>query len=160
MFIAHLPAGYLLGTTLRQLSNKTLFVGCILGSIIPDLDMFYFYFIDNRQTHHHEYLTHWPLTWFGVVLFGLLNQPIHRTFSFSLLGLGIGGLLHMVLDSVAAPINWLAPFSDLTVELITIPAAHSNWVLSFLLHWTFLIEIGICLVAGFYWWKSKSSRPI
>ncbi|GLK76005.1 hypothetical protein GCM10008171_12590 [Methylopila jiangsuensis] len=60
-------------------------------------------------------------------------------------------LLHMALDSVAAPMTWLAPFSDATVELARVPAIHPNWIVSFLLHWTFLIELAICAVAAALW---------
>ena len=41
----------------------------LLGSIFPDLDMFYFYFIDHRQHGHHCYWTHTPFYWITLLLF-------------------------------------------------------------------------------------------
>ena len=42
MLIAHFPAGYLVGKIVKRL-HLVLFYGCLIGSIAPDLDMFYFY---------------------------------------------------------------------------------------------------------------------
>lgn len=38
----------------------------MLGSVVPDLDMVYFHFVDGGRTHHHAYVTHWPLFWAAV----------------------------------------------------------------------------------------------
>lgn len=45
MFIAHLPAGYLLAKTirLRTPGRKAVMTAALLGAIAPDLDLFYFY---------------------------------------------------------------------------------------------------------------------
>jgi inner membrane protein len=50
----------------------------------------------------------------GVVLFGNL-------------------LLHLALDTVAGGVRWLAPFSDRSFVLATVPARHGWWVWNFLL---------------------------
>lgn len=44
MFIAHLPAGYLLAKTirLRTPGRKAVMTAALLGAIAPDLDLFYF----------------------------------------------------------------------------------------------------------------------
>ncbi|UWR86651.1 hypothetical protein [Phaeobacter inhibens] len=34
-----------------------------------------------------------------------------------------------------------------------VPAAQSHWVLSFLLHWTFVLELGIWVLALYLWCK-------
>ncbi len=68
MIIGHLPLGYLsikvFPAKLINISNKKIFmlVG-LSGSIAPDLDMIYFYLVDNRQHHHHTYWTHIPFYW-------------------------------------------------------------------------------------------------
>lgn len=73
MFIAHLPAGYLVA---RHLANgherrKWLIIAGLCASILPDLDLLWFYLIDNRQTAHHAYVFHWPLFWIFLACLGL-----------------------------------------------------------------------------------------
>ena len=56
IFIAHLPAGYLLTKTIfsRTLGARAVMAAALLGSITPDLDLLYFYTLDARQRHHHS----------------------------------------------------------------------------------------------------------
>jgi len=78
MFIAHLPAGYLLARHLVKrigtlpASPRAVTLTAMAGAIAPDLDMLYFYFIDNGQTHHHKYFSHWPILWIGLLCMSLL----------------------------------------------------------------------------------------
>lgn len=109
--------------------------------------MFWFYLVDNQQTHHHEYFTHWPLLYVGIGLLGFCVLRLKRKVATLMLAFCAGALLHMVLDSIAAPMYWLAPFSSLGIGLVEVPATQSHWILSFLFHWTFLSEILICLAA-------------
>lgn len=66
MFIAHLPSGIIYGYCLSRshkaehLTKPLIYIACFLGATAPDLDMFYFYFIDNKQTLHHQYWSHLP----------------------------------------------------------------------------------------------------
>jgi inner membrane protein len=151
LLIAHLPSGYLLGVvsqTLAKAKTRAIMAAALLGSIAPDFDMLHFHLIDGRRTPHHDYFTHWPFFWLVVglllltctLVFNRARTPIIVAFS-------AGTMLHMVLDSIAAPIHWLMPFDDRAVELVTVPAAYSNWIWSFVLHWTFALEIAICLAA-------------
>ena len=159
MLIAHLPSGYLLGAVSQRLAKtktRTLMAAALFGSVAPDFDMLYFYLFDGRRTHHHTYFTHWPLFWLAIFAVLLLASrrspkvqvPVAAAFS-------AGTMLHMVLDSIAAPMHWLMPFDDHMIELVTIPAAYANWIWSFVLHWTFVLEIAICLSAllvfGYRW---------
>jgi hypothetical protein len=57
-------------------------------------------------------------------------------------------MLHLVLDTLNGGILWLWPFSDRLITLVTVPATHSHWVLSFLTHWSVLAEIAIILAAA------------
>ncbi|MFS4439118.1 metal-dependent hydrolase [Paracoccaceae bacterium GXU_MW_L88] len=141
MLIAHLPVGYITATAAARLGARSLFYGLLAGSVLPDIDMLWFHFVDQGAVHHHEYLTHRPVLWLLVGMIGLLFKR-HL-----LIGLGIGGLLHMVLDSIAGAIAWRWPLSEATTTLVTIPATHDNWVMSFLFHWTFLSEIALLLIA-------------
>ena len=77
MFIAHLPAGYLWTRFIvmkRGMADvaspryRSLMALGLIGSLLPDVDMLYFYLIDNRQHLHHGYWTHIPLSW--LMLFG------------------------------------------------------------------------------------------
>ena len=148
MIIAHLPAGYLFANGVRKLvPNHVLYFGVIAGSIAPDFDMFWFHLVDNRQTHHHLYVTHWPLTWLSVLLLGVLFSMRYPKSGYFVMGLGIGGILHCFLDGFAAPMYPLMPFFENAVELVRVPAIQNGWwVWNFLLHWTFAVELGICAV--------------
>ncbi len=148
MLIAHLPAGYILGTAARRrASSSTVMAAALIGSIAPDFDMIYFYASGGR-VHHHAYVTHWPLFWLvaAVLVLPLLKwlRPDWLVTGFVFVAAAI---LHMVMDTIAAPLLWLAPFSFHEFELVRVPATHASWIVSFLLHWTFLLEISICLSA-------------
>ena len=71
-----------------------------------------------------------------------------------------GTMLHMAMDTVAAPLHWLAPFSDVVMELVRIPKIHSNWIVSFVFHWTFLIEIAICLTAAVVFERRRTGSSV
>ena len=66
----------------------------------------------------------------------------------TLVGVGLANvLLHLLMDSIAADIRWLYPFSDLRVNLVHVPAPYKPWYLNFLFHWTFVAELLIVLLA-------------
>jgi inner membrane protein len=151
MLIAHLPSGYLLGAVSQSLAKartRAIMAAALFGSVAPDLDLLYFHLIDARRTPHHDYVTHWPSFWLvlgaGLLTFTYISKRFRTA---TALAFSAGTLLHMVLDSIAAPIHWLMPFDARAVELVTVPAAYSNWIWSFVLHWTFVLEFAICLMA-------------
>lgn len=160
MLIAHLPSGYILGRFAQKRRRATpgIMTAALIGSVIPDVDMLYFHFVDGGRTHHHDYITHWPLFWLAsgmvslsvVSLFGRPHLAAVAVFF-------TGAMLHMVLDTVASPILWLMPFARHRFELVTVPASYGSWVLSFILHWTFVIEILICAWA--LWLAPGRSPP-
>jgi inner membrane protein len=137
-----MPAAYLLSS---RLQNTKFLAAFLFGSVAPDLDMLLFYFWDSGRVHHHEYLTHRPMLWIGVLLFALCIQRF--TFG-KILGWFAGGtLVHLVLDTTLGTINWGWPLFTWGGPFITVPATQSHWILSFALHWTFLIEVTICAAA-------------
>jgi len=157
MLIAHLPSGYILGTLARRWREMPgIVAAAMVGGVIPDIDMLYFHLVDGGRTHHHAYITHWPLFWMAAGAFCL---AVSRWFGATRLPLiaafFAGALLHMMLDTVASPIMWLAPFDRHAFELVTVPARYENWVLSFVLHWTFTIELMICAWALWLWWLRR-----
>jgi inner membrane protein len=161
MLIAHLPSGYLLGFVaklVRPISSRAIMTAAVLGAMMPDMDMIYFHLIDGRRTHHHDYVTHLPLFWVAVFLFLSLVCLITKRLPFvAVLVFSLGAMLHMVLDSIAAPIHWLMPFSPQTFELVAVPATYQNWIWSFVLHWTFLLEIGIWGLASVVFLRAKKT---
>jgi inner membrane protein len=85
MFLAHMPAGNMVRKFLLSQfhldSSKTqwLLILGLLGSVFPDLDMLYFYLIDNRQRDHHSYWTHIPIYWLGLLGFWYLTATIFKS---------------------------------------------------------------------------------
>ena len=133
-------------------------IGATVGSVIPDLDMLYFHLVDGGHTHHHAYVTHWPLFWLAAAAFSLaIGRLLASTHLASIAVFFAAAMLHMVLDTVASPIMWLAPFDSHASELVTVPATYGNWVVSFVLHWTFALELLICALA--LWLALAQPRP-
>ena len=156
MFIAHLPAAYLVLKSAPFKLGATASTAFLIGSIAPDVDMAYFYLIDGRQHHHHDYLTHRPVLWYLVLLLGLcLSQT---RLGKSCLALGLGALLHLLLDSITGKIGWLWPVLGWTAPLVVVPATHDFWVVSFLSHWTFKVEVAITLIAA-YTFRRTTKNP-
>lgn len=159
MFIAHLPAGYLLTKAIQYKTDnhakKILWVG-LIASIFPDSDLLYFYLIDNRQTLHHHYITHLPLAWLALaILTSVVLKHTNKTHHLIFVGVAFANiLLHMVLDSIAAGIDWLYPIMDGELNLVTVPARYDWWVWNFVLHWTFALEILIMIAAYCVWKRS------
>lgn len=150
MFIAHLPAGYLLTHWLQKKfrTNRFLWVG-LAASVFPDIDMLYFYFVDDRQTLHHHYWTHLPLVWFALwaicACVSLLQKNRVALLVTTIIFANI--IAHFLLDSIVGGIAWLYPFFEYDVILVSVPAQYDFWVWSFVFHWTFLLEIVILAAA-------------
>ncbi|RCU50473.1 metal-dependent hydrolase [Corallincola holothuriorum] len=175
MFIAHLPAGYLLAKFFiskaevkRRLDStvcsnsgeradkllsysswrRLFFAAALIGAIAPDLDLVWFYLVDNGSVHHHAYWTHYPLFWGAALcLCGLWCRYSSTPFARVLGIFALCGFMHLILDSVAGDIRWLAPMSDMGFSLVTIPANYRVWWFNFLFHWTFLLEVAITAIA-------------
>lgn len=156
MFIAHLPAGYLLS---RRATTRRVRVALLVGSVLPDLDLLWFYLVDHGAVHHHRYVPHIPLLWGAVLVVGL---ALRRAFSAGdvLTGLGVGGLFHVVLDTAVGHIMWLWPWSDEMWAIWTVTRRFEPWWLNFLLHESFGLEIALCLAALMVWKKSKQNKRL
>lgn len=155
MFAAHIPSGYILSVTLleklRSVPASTSAVICagVIGALAPDLDMIYFYLIDHRQTHHHKYITHWPILWLTLLLVSEVWMHFSKKPKAAFLSLTfcLGSVLHVVLDSFVGDIWWFAPFNDRPYAMFTVPAVFEPWWLNFIFHWSFAVELTICLWA-------------
>ncbi|MFQ6548236.1 metal-dependent hydrolase [Aestuariibius sp. 2305UL40-4] len=146
MITAHLPAGYVLGRSLT--SARYVVPAAVFGAALPDLDLIWFYLIDDRAFHHHHYWVHIPGFW---LIVGAVVLPLVRRAKPALLPAGIAFFLsiflHICLDAIAGGIAWAWPFSDRFFTLIEVPARFDHWVLNFILHPVFLIEVAIWAAA-------------
>ncbi len=149
MFIAHIPVGLGLARIIsRQPLSLSIALGAGFGAIFPDLDLIRFYLLDNHQRHHHDYWTHIPAIWVAIILgWSVICKFLKRPFGKLPLVFFTAVFSHLVLDTMAGAIEWLWPFSDKGFHLVTVPAAHAKWYISFLRHWTFLVEVFISLAA-------------
>ncbi|MBL8509046.1 MAG: metal-dependent hydrolase [Chitinimonas sp.] len=155
MIIGHGPSGYIATHYLSKhfaasgVGRVVLLVLGIVGALAPDLDMFYFHLVDGRQHHHHTYFSHWPVFWFAVLLVALAWQWLQPRSRYAALCVifCIGGVLHILLDSIVGDIWWLAPWVDRPYALFTVPALYQPWWLNFLLHWSFALELALWIWA-------------
>ena len=166
MFVAHAPAGYVLTSVLlkhyapsldsHRIVNRLFWFGIVM-SLLPDSDLFYFYLIDQCQHLHHSYWIHIPAYWLLIcagcaVISRILNKKL---LLLATIILGANIFLHLILDTVVGYICWFYPFSSRAIAIFTVPARYSWWGFNFLLHWTFLFEILIILLAILYWQVSQ-----
>jgi inner membrane protein len=159
VFIAHLPAGYLATRLIlhhhpapEPLRRRLLALGMI-ASVLPDLDLLWFYFVDHRRQVHHAYLPHLPLAWialFAVAALVLRVRGAGRTAWLVMVVFASNILLHVLLDTTAGGIRWLWPFSRAEFAMSHVEARHQPWVLNFILHWTFALELAILAAAVWY----------
>ncbi len=160
MFIAHIPAGYLLGKGVksRALGARAVMSAALIGSLAPDLDLIYFYTIDACRHHHHSYWTHYPVVWLGLMLlsWGIGKIPAMRSIGSWSLIFSLSALIHLLLDCVVGDVPLLAPWSMDFYALSTVPAVVQPWWLNFLIHWSFLLELAIIFTAGWLLFKKKA----
>jgi len=161
MFIGHLPAGYVLTKYLQKYfkTSNFLLIG-LFGSIVPDIDILYFYLIDHRQNLHHGYWIHIPFYWLIIAAITLAvlwllkknRALIAAVIFFSNI------FLHLFLDTIVGKIEWLFPFTNKAYYMFDVPAVRSFWVCNFVFHWTFLLEIGAVIWAIFVFIDSKKGK--
>ena len=151
MLTAHLPSGYVLYRA-QPHRHKWILASCLAGAAFPDLDLIWFYLIDDRAFHHHRYWVHAPGFWLITALCAapllMRAKPLIR-----LAGMWFfaAWFMHLCLDTIVGSIMWLWPFSSEFYQFATVPATHSHFVLSFMLHWSFALEIIVWLTAIWLW---------
>lgn len=166
MFIAHIPSGYVFSTMLVErarnlrVSASAVITSGVIGALAPDFDMAYFYLFDHRQTHHHKYFSHWPIVWLTLLAASAVWLRLSRSSKASLLALVFcsGCMLHLVLDSLVGDIWWCAPFVDRPFAMFDVPAIFEPWWLNFILHWSFGVELAICLWAWLIYRRRHSAK--
>jgi membrane-bound metal-dependent hydrolase YbcI (DUF457 family) len=162
MLIAHLPASYLLSRELQRRlgTERHLWLGLLAG-LLPDLDLLYFYLFDGRQHLHHSYWTHLPACWMLVAALAFTVQLWSAASRSATVLVFANVLLHLLLDTVVGGICWLYPLSAKSLQLFEVPArtvgGHA-YLLSFVLHWTFLLELAVVIGAVWVWLRSRRRR--
>ena len=166
MFIAHLPAGYIISSLLlprlkcSRIDAKVFMASGALGAIAPDLDIFYFYLVDHKQHNHHSYFTHFPAFWASLLLISAIWLYCSRSKTWPAIFtiFCLNGFGHMVLDTVVGAIQWFAPFLDRYFAFFPIPSLYQPWWLNFIFHWSFALEIGILCYAFLLWCRTGNSN--
>jgi len=152
---AHLPSGYVLAYGIGR-GIPLLIPAALIGAVLPDLDMIWFHLVDQRAFHHHRYWLHIPLFWAIVAAVILPGLALFARRYLATGGIFIAAIfLHLVLDSIGGGIMWAAPFNDHLYALVTVPPTQAHWILSFVLHWTFLFEVAVWIAAVLLWRKRR-----
>ncbi|PWE33161.1 hypothetical protein DDZ14_07055 [Maritimibacter sp. 55A14] len=156
MMIAHLPSGYLLGRGVG--ARGGLMMAALAGAVLPDLDLAWYWLVDGGRIDHHLYWFHAPGFWLVLGLAGIAACRIfaHRLLPHATL-LMAGVFLHLALDSVGGGIMWAWPFGERLYSLIDVPMAHGHFILSFMLHWSFAIELSITALAAALWLRARGA---
>ncbi len=141
MFIAHIPAGYLLTRDLKRRfkTDKYLWIG-LIASALPVID---------RSQNHHTIFTHLPIFWLTLWVITLFVYLFWRNRTLLIVSTIFFAniFLHLILDTFAAGIQWLYPWSHNIFVLVHVPSVYPFWVENFVFHWSFLVEIGIMIWA-------------
>lgn len=155
MLTAHLPSGYVLARSADP-DIRWLIPAALFGAVLPDFDMLFFHFVDDRSIHHHRYWVHVPAFWAVVAVLAL---PLLARWNMLRTGLVFFAavFLHLCLDTIGGGIMWAAPFNDHLYTLVTVPPTQSHWIASFILHWTFLLELVIWGAAIVMWQKRQGT---
>ncbi len=108
--------------------------------------MIWFHLVDGGSVHHHHYWPHLPAVWGAVALVSL---PLLNLKGWLAPGLVFFAAIamHLILDTIAGGINWSWPAGDQLFAAVTVPAAYSHWIVSFILHWTFALELAVWAMA-------------
>lgn len=149
MILAHLPSGYLLGRAAGGGRDRAILIAALIGSVAPDLDMFWFWLVDGGQTHHHRFWPHIPLICAAIAAaaLALVAMTARRWLAPAAAFFG-AVMMHICLDTLSGDIMWGWPVSDRLFSLVTVPATRAHWLLSFLTHWTMLVELAIIAAAA------------
>lgn len=152
MITAHIPSGYVLARAAGW--SGAVLAAAVIGASFPDLDLIWFYLIDERAFHHHKYWVHAPA--FALACGTLLiaaTRIFARPYAPLALAFAVGWWLHILLDAPVGGLMWLWPLSDHLTVLVDVPPGRSHWILNFVFHWSFLAELAIWAAAIALWWR-------
>lgn len=169
MLIAHLPVSWLATRKMLQLPGisfdihfqRTLMIAGVVAGVLADLDLLYFFLVDHQQHLHHDYWTHLPLFWTMLFIAAIAACAVthsRRLFNLSLI-VYANLMLHMLLDTVTGKIKWGWPFVDHAFYLFEVPARFTPWIVNFVLHWTFGMELALVVLALWIFQRDKKTVP-
>ncbi len=168
MLIAHLPLGALVGFAHEKIRRgahdvegptlpKKIWAAHLMGSVLPDVDMLLF-LAQGGHTHHHDFLTHRPLFWGGLLVTATLARRWEGWSERGKMFWGVAvvvclqALLHLVMDTFQGQIAWGWPFFDAGPPFVHVDAvAGQHWVLTFMKHPFFLLEVSLVLLCLAVW---------
>jgi inner membrane protein len=169
MMIAHVPAGYLLTTSLLRRcgtlpvthTQRLLWLG-LVAAALPDFDLLYFLFIDHRRHNHHSYWTHIPFWWLvlasSVYAFAALKR--YCAVRLGCLVIFFNVLLHCVLDSVSSGIQWLYPLSRHYFALMPLHGHAHRWNLEIVVVCCALLELAVISLAWRRWRQQARQKTL
>ncbi|ALH94923.1 metal-dependent hydrolase [Acinetobacter equi] len=169
MFIAHLPSGYILAKVLQKkfktlpIHSHLFITVTMLGAIFPDIDLFYFYLIDGRSVHHHQYFLHWFAFWiplFFIAFFCFWKSNFQSKWAALASTFFLAALLHVFLDTFVGDVWLLAPFVMEPFAFFEVSARYQPWWLNFIFHWSFAVELVICMWALIIFIKECKSKSL
>ena len=147
MITAHAPSGYVLARAFGW--SGLAFMAALIGATFPDLDLIWFYFIDDRAFHHHRYWVHAPgfaLACSAILLAITRLHPVAVAFA-------AGWALQILLDAPVGELMWFWPITDHLFVPIEVSATRSHWILSILTHWSVILELAVWITALTLWWR-------
>ncbi|MEM7466193.1 MAG: metal-dependent hydrolase, partial [Pseudomonadota bacterium] len=114
---------------------------------------------DNRAHPHHSYWTHIPIYWVTIhaafsVIFCTLFRPLINLAHIFFVAIYV----HLALDTLVGGILWLYPASSKYIHFFDVPSIFNWWVMNFILHWTFLIELALVGIAIFVMIRTRISK--
>jgi len=148
MLIAHIPAGYIISKPFNKDKKLSITLSSMIFSILPDLGLIYFYFFDSTISHR-TFFPHLPIVMLiaFMITFPFYHLKFFEKFRIYYWLFFANWFIHLVLDTITERIFWMYPFSEHGFMLIEIPAVYDHWITSFVLHWSFALEIAIVVVA-------------
>ena len=95
----------------------------LVAAVLPDVDLIWFYFVDERAFHHHKYWMHVPFFWLVIALATLPRAKRAKKMGLFAMFFGVIAL-HMFLDTLTGGIAWAMPFSERLFFFFDVSARH------------------------------------
>jgi len=164
MIIAHAPLGYLLAyssrwwwsPSLTKAQQRWIYVVAAIAGAFPDIDLFYFYFI-NSQVSHRQLLTHSALPYLIILIIGLVLYAFRRLrySAWLVVFFAVGTLSHLAADMLIGQTDLFMPFSNRLYGLVSFPFYRESIFMHYSFVTNFLAEFIIIVVAALTFTQRK-----
>ena len=156
MIIAHAAIAVIGAHYFNRRDQRPTAITFAIGSIFPDIDLLWWFFVD-QHTPHHLLWPHIPLIWAYLASIALVASRLalwrRPAAAEAVKAFFVGVAIHLALDVHAGGIALFWPWTDRLFYLFPVPNNFGNFVISGVLHWTFLLEVPILIVAAFILWR-------